>query len=354
MTVQCTLRSLSPNGQRLVTASGNTTAKVWVNCRVRGPRAHPLEATPRPSSTRLSAPKGNLIATTSTDNSARIWDATTGALVHVLSGHTNRVLSPHFSSDGARLVTGSRDGTAKVWDVAKGTLLFDLPVGSAQVDSAVFDPQGTHILTGNRAGLVRTWNASSGAPELAIQAFPAMDSRFTPRYLGDGTRIIAAGQTQAKVFAARDGGLQFACDQESDLTGLTISLDGVFIATASTKDNTVRIWDGATGQRLRMLHVPGTDGVTVLAFSQDNAQLLTATNSGKTVVWSRAAGTASLNLVAGYTDLVVAASFTLDGNWCVTGSVDGTARLWDLSKDQLLPSASTSRAGVLAAHAVAS
>ncbi len=47
----------------------------------------------------------------------RIWDATTGAELRVLKGHTNHVTSVALSADGARVVTGSYDHTARVWQM---------------------------------------------------------------------------------------------------------------------------------------------------------------------------------------------------------------------------------------------
>jgi WD40 repeat protein len=53
--------------------------------------------------------------TTSFDD-AKVWDATSGAEVLTLRGHTLAVTSAAFSPDGSRVVTGSYDHTAKIWD----------------------------------------------------------------------------------------------------------------------------------------------------------------------------------------------------------------------------------------------
>ena len=54
--------------------------------------------------------------TTSNDQTAKVWDARTGAEVLNLKGHTGPVFSASFSPDGSRLVTASADETVKVWD----------------------------------------------------------------------------------------------------------------------------------------------------------------------------------------------------------------------------------------------
>jgi WD40 repeat protein len=56
--------------------------------------------------------------TASQDDTAKLWDAETGALLLTLEGHTWSVLSCAFSPDGTRVVTASYDKTARLWNVA--------------------------------------------------------------------------------------------------------------------------------------------------------------------------------------------------------------------------------------------
>ena len=62
---------------------------------------------------------GTRIITASGDKTARVWDAATGKELARL-GHDDTVWSAAFSADGARIVTASDDNTARVWDAATG------------------------------------------------------------------------------------------------------------------------------------------------------------------------------------------------------------------------------------------
>ncbi len=44
-----------------------------------------------------------------------MWDASTGATLATLSGHTSQVVSAAFSLDGSLVVTASLDGSARIW-----------------------------------------------------------------------------------------------------------------------------------------------------------------------------------------------------------------------------------------------
>jgi len=63
------------------------------------------------------SPDGKQLVTTSTDNTVRIWDVSTGKPV---SGPLDHVVQAQFSTDGKQVVTTSTDNTVRIWDVATG------------------------------------------------------------------------------------------------------------------------------------------------------------------------------------------------------------------------------------------
>ena len=73
------------------------------------------------------SPDGARVVTASGDKTARVWDAATGEPLATLAGHDDDVVSrAAFSPDGARVVTASQDKTARVWDAATGAPLATL------------------------------------------------------------------------------------------------------------------------------------------------------------------------------------------------------------------------------------
>jgi WD40 repeat protein len=107
------------------------------------------------------SPDGRHLASGSYDRTARIWDAATGELIHVLQ-HSGYVLAERFSADGRSLVTSSQDGAAYLWDVSNGQRELLLVGATGAVNAAAFSPDGSEIATASADGLARIYYSQDG------------------------------------------------------------------------------------------------------------------------------------------------------------------------------------------------
>ncbi len=114
----------SPDSRRIVTASEDGTAQVW-NALTGQPVGQPTQPfakadrrSPSPPLTTASfSPDGQRVVTASKNGSARVWDAATGRPVGNLLRHHDGIVAASFHPHGRQVVTASRDGSARVWDV---------------------------------------------------------------------------------------------------------------------------------------------------------------------------------------------------------------------------------------------
>jgi WD40 repeat protein len=175
-------------------------------------------------------------------NSARVWDATTGAEVAQLKGHTDSVNGAAFSPDGTRIVTTSSDGTSRIWDSKSGTELarFDGHRGNG----VAFSPDGTRILTNSEV-----WDAKTGAKLISIGDGHSFDRGLA--YSPDGTRIVTGMlDNTARIWDAKSGAELARLKGHTDrIRSAVFSPDGTRVLTASL-DKTARIWDTKFGQAL--------------------------------------------------------------------------------------------------------
>jgi WD40 repeat protein len=105
---------------------------------------------------------GTLLLTTSRDGTARLWDAGTGALIHILHGHQAKVFDARFSPDGRRILTSGDDRTVMVWDSESGKRLTSLrgPARSGGI-RGWFGADGNSVTTLSDDTSLRVWNLAT-------------------------------------------------------------------------------------------------------------------------------------------------------------------------------------------------
>jgi len=151
----------SPDGQRLVTASEDRTARVW-DAKTGRALTEPLKHDNRVRSAQFS-PDGLRVVTASDDNTARVWDAHSGQALTEPLKHSGAVWSARFSPDGRRVVTASDDSTARVWDARTGQPLTEPLRHKGWVRSALFSPDGQWVVTASEDQMARIWDVT-GVP----------------------------------------------------------------------------------------------------------------------------------------------------------------------------------------------
>ena len=95
------------------------------------------------------------IVSGSSDNSVQVWDASTGAALQQLNGHTDYVNSVAFSHDDVHIVSGSDDKSVRVWDALTGAALQQLNGHIGHVNSVAFSHDDIHIVSGSNDKSVR-------------------------------------------------------------------------------------------------------------------------------------------------------------------------------------------------------
>lgn len=316
--------AFSPNGQRIVTASDDTTAIVW-NAST-GEAILTLTGHINWVNSVAFSPDSQHIVTASVDNTAIVWDATTGAVILTLDGH-----NASFSPDGQRIVTVRADKTAVVWDAVSGQALLTLSGHTGWVNSAAFSPDGRRIVSTSADKTIRVWNALTGEPLITI--FGHTESVVFAAFSPDGKRIVSASvDNTAKIWDADSGTELLTLDGHTSwVNSAVFSSNGQRIVTASS-DNTVRVWDAVSGMTL--LTITGhTHWVWSAAFSPDGGRIVTASSDQTTKVWDTVTGTQILAL-SGHSAQIVSAAFSPDGRRILTASRDKTAIVWNAQRGE--------------------
>jgi WD40 repeat protein/serine/threonine protein kinase len=295
------------------------------------------------------SPDGTRVASAGAD-SARVWDAATGAEVVAFKEHLRWVRSLAFRPDGRFIASFGQDQNLYVWNATTGERLSSnatLRERLGSLDKArqnaipngypwwiwnpAFSADTRYLATadGSRSGAVAVVPLDSGETPILFEGHTAVVQglAFSP----DGRRLATGGDDQsARVWDLVRRQEIAALEGHTDsVMGVAFSPDGRRVATAS-QDRTVRVWDANTGRVQRTLK-GHTDGVQSVTFSPDGQRVASGGKDRTVKVWDLESGQESLTL-RGHTYPVRSVAFSPDGQRIASGSEDWTVRVWDLSQ----------------------
>ena len=97
----------------------------------------------------------------------RLWTVSTsgGSLLDTITDHPNDVLDITFSPDGQLLASASRYNTARLWDMADRKFVAALQGNKSAVTQVAFSPNGKRLATLLADGQIEVWGVpSAGMP----------------------------------------------------------------------------------------------------------------------------------------------------------------------------------------------
>ena len=293
----------SPDGMMIVSSGGDLEIRIWdaFACTLllvlSGHTSNVDSVKYSPSGTRIVSAAG--------DRMVKIWDAVSGVLVRTLKGHSNYVSSAVFKPDGAQVISGSWDCTIRIWDAQAGTCLAVLEGHQHYVTSIAVSPDGRWMVSSAEYGEVHLWNLETPYAHrilpVAVHGWPAYSVTFTP----DSSAVITAPRHESRVQIA--------------------------------------VWDVDSGKLLRKLEPSNRSRMSVwcLSFSPAGDELACGLDGGTVLILDPSNSDVRHTLV-GHTHGVRGVAYNHERPRLVSGSDDGTLRLWDVAKYTMDTSFATS------------
>lgn len=374
---------VSPDGQTLITAAVDGTARVWD--RKTGTQRALLPDTGR-SAVLTVSDDGTLVATGSSARGVKLWKLADGSLVRTLPPHRTEVSAVAFSPDGALLMTGENSGRINAFRTADGASAWTTLEHSRRITALAFTPDGRQLLSASLDDTVGRWNAADGtelrpliwkhpggvlglarvgadravttcddgrvrlwkltsAESPLVLPLPAAEYG-TPAASRDG-RYVALPQQQTGVLRLfdvadqREVGPHAKADDDAPAPWLdTAKFDALLWSAAFAPDGKSLItvggdealqWDFDAASPLeRPTQTFRPHGaVAAVAYSPDGRTIATAGWDGSVKLWDAATSKAVRKIAACETGAVNDVVYSRDGRLLLTLGDDGTARIWN-------------------------
>jgi len=314
--------SFSPDGQRLASGGMDKTVKIWDS--TTGKELFALQRHSGPVVCVAFSPDGQRLA--SGDLAwIKVSDSATGKLLMALKGHAGEVHCVAFSPDGRVLASGSLDNTVKVWNSATGKQLLSLKGHTGWLTCIAFSPDGRRLASGSQDGIVKIWDVATGKELLSLQGHT--NEYGSVAFSPDGKRL-ATGSRTIKVWDSETGEELFSLDGHGRWLGcLVLNPDSQRLAAVGP-DHTIKIWDYASSTA--RFPIRGQMGLyTTVVFSPDGRVVASSRAAEKTIkAWDSETGR-ELFTLKGHAAWVSSVAVSPDGQRLASGSADATVKIWN-------------------------
>jgi len=238
-----------------------------------------------------------------------------------------------FSPDARWLAAASTNGIVNLWNVEDRTLKKSFKSTTNGIVAIAFHPSGGEIAVATKEDAVITiWDVTS---EEVIRRLSVDAMCFSLAYSPDG-RWLAEGVDDQKILIWETSSWKPVTElhYQSPVSGLAFSPDKRWLAGGS--ETTIKLWDVSTWESVHTLE-GHTALITTVAFTPDGSRLISSGDDREIKIWEPFKGREILSL-AGHTNSVFPVTVTRSGR-LISGSLDGTARVWETSElpDQTEP-----------------
>jgi WD40 repeat protein len=215
--------------------------------------------------------------------------------------HWGRVRSARFSPDDEQrfIVTASDDGIVRVWCAASAQELERFHVARGPAYAAAFSPDGRHVLAAAEGGRVYVWqtraatilHSTAGQPERIAETVSKNHKAATEKALMTSVRAEIDRSVTAHWQAHNDVVL---CVDFTVSKGSSGDREGEVLLITAGRDNTIKVW----------------------RFAEVLSQQVSATRG-------------PVKTLRGHGSWVSSCSASGNADLLVSGSYDGTIKLWD-------------------------
>ncbi|XP_013385977.1 bromodomain and WD repeat-containing protein 3 [Lingula anatina] len=212
-------------------------------------------------------------------------------------GHLSAVYCVAFDRTGDFIFTGADDSLVKIWSAVSGRLLGTLRGHSAEITDMAVNYENTLIAAGCCDKLIRVWCLKTTAPVAVLHGHTGMVTslQFCPMPRGDMRYLVSTGadgnvcfwswNVQTNVFNLKPAKFTERSRAGAQMLCSSFSPGGAFLATGST-DHVVRVYciAGAAPEKICELE-SHTDRVDSIQYNNRGDRFVSGSRDGTARIW---------------------------------------------------------------------
>lgn len=331
--------AFSPDGRRIVSACDDGNLKVWdVEAALTSEAEPPTDSGPRSPWTFCDDHRSIVAVSAARVGDAerdigfrdpqtlKIWDLETGAEVRELPRYEGSLVRLAMSPSGERLT-------------AALSVLTPVEEEPNTRGSGVVETSGKYqfVAMGKVSLTLRTWDTKTGEA-LATLCEGVQDELNGCAYSPDGEFFVSALRhwekpAKLQLWNATTGAEVTTMIHSSESRGCAFSPDGRWILSGLS-DKTLSVWDVQSRALAGELTDARVGPEAPWTLSPDGCSIISAA-SGRMTLWDLGTGQRIKEFI-GHADHVAACGFSPDGRRIVSGSWDGSAKVWNVKTGDVL------------------
>lgn len=279
------------------------------------------------------SPDGKLIATGG-DKGVYLWDIKSQSLIHTFSGHTSVVNTIAYSPDGKHLASSSWDNTIKIYDIEKKALLhtYDPKSRLLHLNSFQFSPDGKSLVFGINNGNIFLLDISTNT---IISSFLGhFGSVFYLCFSDNGNTLVSCGSDKTvRVWDVKSSSLIKKLTGHKDTVSALAISQKTGLIVSSSWDSSIILWDLVSKDMLYSFNATFPE-IPCASISPSGKYIATSDWDSKIYLWD-AFSKELIHVFDKYEGEVYFIVFSPNERFLACGGSQGFIKFWDMQSKEL-------------------
>jgi eukaryotic-like serine/threonine-protein kinase len=310
---------VSHDGTRILTMSGDKTAKLWD-----AETEQVLYTWNLPGafiSDGAFSPIDTQIAIWTYDGHMHFYDMESGTKLNSWRAHEMSVRNAVFNNSGDRIVTAGDDRTIRVWDVETFEVSLEIVDLPEPMSSLGFSPDGRSVYAAPVGGVPVIFDALTG------DAVARADDSIILRGYGGDALFVSQGQ-ELRRLSTSDLAEEWRMPYTDEISRIEFFPEHDKLLVVKSY-GVVELMDGASGQILRTFNFGGSVNSSLLSEAGDRVILLSY--EGRIQIFDAEGGESLLALSQDQSGGLTTAVIAPDDAYLLTATRNGDVRKWPLA-----------------------